>query len=63
MTLPNCPVIVKLFSPAIGLASTKRMSPPVGVQANPTATPGKNSLQLFAQVVLALALGDLVLHL
>ena len=41
MTSPIWPVMVKPPLPFILLASMKRMSPPAGVQARPTATPGR----------------------
>mgnify|MGYP003686057485 CR=1 FL=1 len=44
ITSPSCPVIVTFPSPSICVASTNRISPPMGVQANPTATPGCPSL-------------------
>ena len=41
ITWPICPVMVKPPLPFISLASTNRTSPPVGVQARPTATPAR----------------------
>ena len=40
MTSPSWPVSVSEPLPFIRVASMKRMSPPAGVQASPTATPG-----------------------
>lgn len=43
MTSPSWPVRVSCPSPSIRLASTNMISPPRGVQARPTATPGRVS--------------------
>ena len=40
MTSPSWPVRINLPLPGTRAASTNRMSPPVGVQARPVATPG-----------------------
>ena len=40
MTSPSWPVRISLPLPGTRAASTNRMSPPVGVQASPVATPG-----------------------
>src|SRR5271166_1698368 len=48
ITSPICPVMVKPPLPFILLASMNRMSPPAGVQASPTATPGRFALRHFS---------------
>ncbi len=40
ITSPSWPVRIRFPLPAIAEASMKRMSPPVGIQARPVATPG-----------------------
>ena len=40
ITSPSCPVRISLPRPGTRVASMNRMSPPVGVQASPVATPG-----------------------
>ena len=40
MTSPSWPVRMSLLLPGTRVASTNRISPPVGVQARPVATPG-----------------------
>ena len=40
MTSPSWPVRIRLPLPVIADASMNRMSPPVGIQASPVATPG-----------------------
>ena len=42
ITSPSCPVSVSCLFPGIIVASIKRMSPPVGVQASPVTTPGRS---------------------
>ena len=44
ITSPSCPVKVSSPVPDILLASTNMISPPIAVQASPTATPGLVSL-------------------
>ena len=40
ITSPSWPVRIRVPLPGIAEASMKRMSPPVGIQARPVATPG-----------------------
>ena len=50
MTSPSWPVRVRPFLPFIAVASMKRSSPPVGVQARPVATPGVDIRVLVSAV-------------
>ncbi|OPZ62676.1 MAG: hypothetical protein BWY86_00276 [Candidatus Aminicenantes bacterium ADurb.Bin508] len=48
MTSPREPVRTRLSLPGITMASMKRMSPPVGVQAMPVATPTASSFRSWS---------------